>query len=200
MKFTLLTATCIAFFSLMSMIFQVTTDAQASEKTRTSADTQKNMEINTNTEIKTNIETGPNTETRATKEAVENLKPYPTTLEGMERYVIYLEPQEHEDILKVELIPGTTRMVDCNRHRLVGQMTEKDVSGWGFPYYTFETKGHIASTLMGCPDAKSEKFIQAESLLIRYNSRLPLVVYVQEGYELQYRIWKAGTEQQASKN
>jgi ecotin len=30
--------------------------------------------------------------------------------------------------------------------------------------------------------------------LIRYNSRLPLVVYAPEGVEVRYRIWSAGPE------
>jgi ecotin len=30
--------------------------------------------------------------------------------------------------------------------------------------------------------------------LIRYNSRLPVVVYVPEGVEVRYRIWRADPE------
>jgi ecotin len=33
-----------------------------------------------------------------------------------------------------------------------------------------------------------------EPYLIRYNSRLPVVVYVPEGAEVRYRIWSAGSE------
>ena len=33
-----------------------------------------------------------------------------------------------------------------------------------------------------------------EPYLIRYNSRLPIVVYVPEGVEVRYRIWSAGPE------
>jgi ecotin len=38
-----------------------------------------------------------------------------------------------------------------------------------------------------------ERFIaiSGEPYLIRYNSRLPIVVYVPEGVEVRYRIWKA---------
>jgi ecotin len=31
-----------------------------------------------------------------------------------------------------------------------------------------------------------------QPLLINYNSKLPVVVYVPEGMDLKYRIWKAG--------
>jgi ecotin len=36
-----------------------------------------------------------------------------------------------------------------------------------------------------------------EPFLIRYNSRLPVVVYVPEGVEVRYRIWTAGPELRA---
>ena len=36
-----------------------------------------------------------------------------------------------------------------------------------------------------------KKFVTAPSLLVPYNSRLPIVVYVPEGYEVRYRIWNA---------
>jgi ecotin len=36
-----------------------------------------------------------------------------------------------------------------------------------------------------------------EPYLIRYNSRLPVVVYVPEGTEVRYRVWSAGPEAQA---
>ena len=33
--------------------------------------------------------------------------------------------------------------------------------------------------------------IGGEPFLIRYNSKLPIVVYAPEGVEVQYRVWKA---------
>jgi ecotin len=33
-----------------------------------------------------------------------------------------------------------------------------------------------------------------EPYLIRYNNRLPVVVYAPEGVELRYRVWTAGAE------
>lgn len=47
------------------------------------------------------------------------------------------------------------------------------------------------------PDAlKVERFISlgGEPYLIRYNSQLPVVVYVPEEAEVHYRIWQAGQE------
>jgi len=43
---------------------------------------------------------------------------------------------------------------------------------------------------------KVERFITlgGDPYLIRYNSRLPIVVYVPEDAEVRYRIWKAAAE------
>jgi ecotin len=54
----------------------------------------------------------------------------------------------------------------------------------------------MAGTLMAVdPDApRVDRFVTlgGEPFLIRYNSRLPVVVYVPEGVEVRYRIWSAG--------
>ncbi len=41
---------------------------------------------------------------------------------------------------------------------------------------------------------KAQRFVTlgGEPYLVRYNSRLPLVVYVPEGCEVRYRLWTAG--------
>jgi ecotin len=36
-----------------------------------------------------------------------------------------------------------------------------------------------------------KKFVSMPSMTIPYNSRVPLIVYVPEGGEVRYRIWKA---------
>ena len=55
----------------------------------------------------------------------------------------------------------------------------------------------MAGTLMAVdPNApKIERFITlgGEPELFRYNSRLPLVVYLPEGVEVRYRIWRGDT-------
>jgi ecotin len=43
------------------------------------------------------------------------------------------------------------------------------------------------------------KFVSVPSLIIPYNSRIPLVVYVPEGGEVRYRIWKAGETTEKAK-
>ena len=58
----------------------------------------------------------------------------------------------------------------------------------------------MAGTLMAVdPNApKVNRFITlgGEPYLIRYNSRLPIVVYVPEGVEVRYRIWTAAPKPQ----
>lgn len=134
-----------------------------------------------------------------TQEAMDNLKPYPEAIDSLERYVIYLDKQADESLFDIELIAGKTMEVDCNRHRLMGQFSEETVQGWGYNYYVFETEGQIMSTMMMCPAPKTKKFVSGESLSVRYNSRLPLVVYLPKGYELKYKVWTAGELQDAKK-
>ena len=122
-------------------------------------------------------------------EARANLKPYPLTVDSLVRYVVILEPKADEDLYKVELFAGKLMEVDCNRQRLIGQFAEEDVQGWGYPYYTFESDGQVISTMMACFEPKQTKFVTGESMMIRYNSRLPIVVYLPKDLNLEYRIW-----------
>jgi len=56
----------------------------------------------------------------------------------------------------------------------------------------------MAGTRMAInPDTpKVNRFVTlgGEPYLIRYNSRLPIVVYAPEGVEARYRIWSAGPD------
>lgn len=136
---------------------------------------------------------------KGTTEARENLKAFPETIDGMDRYVIYLDKKKNENLLKVEILPGKVMEVDCNNHRLMGKIEEKDVAGWGYTYFSFDSNGQAVSTMMSCPDPKKMEFVYGESKLINYNSKLPIVVYVPKGIELKYKIWSAGKEKAAVK-
>lgn len=125
------------------------------------------------------------------------LKPFPQAQNGQQRHVIELPTQPDEAAFKVELIAGKTLEVDCNQQRLSGQWQEKTLQGWGYTYYELSQVGPGMSTLMACPDNKRAKAfvpVAGEPLLLRYNSRLPLVIYAPKDVEVRYRIWSAGDE------
>lgn len=123
------------------------------------------------------------------------LIPYHEAPEGMVRRVLFLDRYADESVLKLELIPGKIMNVDCNIHILSGRIRERIIDGWGYPYYQFTTNGAVRSTQMACDQPNEDRFVQAESLLVRYNSRLPVVVYLPQGFDVLYRIWEAGEMQ-----
>lgn len=129
---------------------------------------------------------------KVTDEAMNNLKPYPEKIGDMERQVIFLEQRADESLFKIEIIAGIYKEADCNRHTLTGQFKESVLEGWGYNYYVFETNAQIASTRMMCHEPETIKFITGQGEILRYNSRMPLVVYLPKGIELKYRVWSAG--------
>lgn len=126
---------------------------------------------------------------------LDKVAPYPKAEKGMNRQVIYLPKQEHEENFKVELLIGKTLEVDCNHHMIGGTLESKTLSGRGYDYLVLEKLSAPASTMMACPDnTKQRKFVAAnlgDAAMRRYNSRLPIVVYVPRDVEVKYRVWKA---------
>ena len=131
--------------------------------------------------------------------AGDNMTAFPPAKKGMVRYVLQLPKQDDESAFKVELIAGKTVLVDeKNRYFFGGKIEEETIKGWGFPCYNVSKLGPMAGTLMAIdPNApKVSRFITlgGQPYLIRYNSRLSIVVYAPEGVEVRYRIWSAGPE------
>ncbi len=136
--------------------------------------------------------------------AADNLKAFPAADQGMTRYVLQLPRQKDESAFKVELIVGRTEAVDKgNRYFFGGRIEKQTIEGWGFTCYRLNKLGPLAGTRMAMahPAPKVERFIAVggEPYLVRYNSRLPIVVYVPDGVEVRYRIWRAGTEMKKMK-
>ena len=134
--------------------------------------------------------------------AANDLKAFPAAEKGMVRHVLRLPKLENESAFKVELIAGKTVRVDpANRYFFGSKIEEETIQGWGYPRYLVRNLGPMAGTLMAIdPNVpKVDRFIAlgGEPYLIRYNSRLPVVVYVPEGAEVRYRLWKAGSEAKA---
>jgi len=134
--------------------------------------------------------------------AADNMQAFPPAGEGMVRYVLHLPEREDESAFKVELIVGKTVEIDAqNRYFLGGRIEAEAIEGWGFTRYIVRKIGPMAGTLMAVdPNApKAARFVPlgGEPFLVRYNSRLPVVIYVPEGVEVRYRIWSAGAEAKA---
>lgn len=136
--------------------------------------------------------------------AAEPLDAFPATKEGMARFVILLPPKEREEEerLKVEVIVGKEMLADgVNQLQLGNSIEPRSLEGWGYTYYEVSGSSDVVSTLMVAAE-ETEKvvaFVSAPSIQVRYNSRLPIVVYAPLGYEVRYRLWQAGEEQSAEK-
>ncbi len=135
-------------------------------------------------------------------QAADNMKAFPPAEKGMVRHVLQLPSRDDESALKVELIVGKEVQVDeRNRYFFGGKIDKETIKGWGFTRYKVSKLGPMAGTLMAVdPNApKVARFITlgGDPYFIRYNSRLPIVVYVPEGVEVRYRIWTAGAEVKA---
>lgn len=131
--------------------------------------------------------------------AADDMKAFPPADEGMTRHVLQLPKQDDEALFRLELIVGKTVLTDANNvYFFGGRIVEETIEGWGFPRYMVKELGPMGGSLMAVdPDApKVERFVKlaGEPYLIRYNSRLPVVVYVPEGVEVRYRIWRAEPE------
>ena len=114
----------------------------------------------------------------------------------MTRHVISLPKQPDENAIKVELIIGKTVKTDAgNSYFFGGNLETESIPGWGFDRYILRKLGPMAGTLMAVdPNAPQvERFISigGEARLLRYNSRVPIVVYVPAGVEVRHRLWRA---------
>ncbi len=128
--------------------------------------------------------------------AADPLQAFPPAGQGMTRHVLTLPEKADESASKVEILVGKTVEVDpANRYFFGGQIAAVTIEGWGFTRYVVEKLGPMAGTLMasrpGAPKVPRFVPLGGDPFLIRYNSKLPVVVYVPEGTEVRYRIWSA---------
>lgn len=119
----------------------------------------------------------------------DNIHMFPQAQEGFVRYVIEVPKTENDYDHRVELLIGKNMMVDCNHHSFEAEIKSVSLKGWGYKYLEVGEIRSGPTTMMFCPEPKVEKFISIRDILRRYNSRSPIVVYVQEGYEVRYRVW-----------
>ncbi|GAB1438431.1 serine protease inhibitor ecotin [Providencia sp.] len=125
-------------------------------------------------------------------EDLEKIAPYPKAESGMTRHVIQLANQQNEDDFMVELVIGKTIKADCNHQWFMGELDEKNLEGWGYSYYKLDEVKGPASTLMGCSEPAKDRFVSTQlgdDAFVRYNSKLPIVVYAPSDMQVKYRIW-----------
>jgi ecotin len=131
------------------------------------------------------------------QESRDNLKAYPAPEAGMKRCVIHLESKANEESdYRIEVLVGKTVEVDqVNRYFFGGKLEEVTIEGWGFPKYVVKELGPMSGTRIApdpsAPQVKRFVSLGGEQQLLRYNSRLPLVVYVPADAEVRLRVWKA---------
>ena len=123
------------------------------------------------------------------------LQPYPEAEEGFIRTVFHLPEVANEADRKVEILVGKTIVVDCNRSWFGGDLERRTVQGWGYSYFTLARAQGPMSTMMACPPGEAEReafvSVKGEGYLQPYNSKLPVVTYVPDGFSVRYRIWTA---------
>lgn len=125
-------------------------------------------------------------------EGLEKVAPYPKAESGMARHVIQLTNQQNENDFMVELVIGKTIKADCNRQWFMGELETKTLEGWGYDFYKLEKVKGPASTMMACTEPAKERFVTTQlgdDAFIRYNSKLPIVVYAPSDMDVKYRIW-----------
>lgn len=139
-----------------------------------------------------------------TGSAADTLKAFPPADAGMRRYVIPLPPQKDEGSYRVELLIGKTVKTDAaNRYFFGGTIETETIPGWGYERHLVRALGPMTGTLMAVnpSEPKVDRFITlgGEAKLLRYNSRLPVVVYVPSDVEVRYRIWRADAKTSPAK-
>lgn len=127
------------------------------------------------------------------------LKAFPVAEKGVTRHIIVLPHKDRTEEVRfqVELIAGKTIETDgVNRVQMRTIIVPKPLKGWGYTYYEVTGNDQVLSTMMAAPEGapKVTQFVGGESKKVRYNSRLPIVVYAPDGFEVKYRIWEAPEE------
>lgn len=118
---------------------------------------------------------------------------FPKAEKGYKKMVIEVPYSDNDANKKIEFSVGKWMDVDgCNTFNLMGTFEQKELQGWGYSYYVFKTNGNVTSTMMACPGKPNRNiFVSAQPELVNYNGRMPIIIYVPDGYDVQFQIFKA---------
>jgi len=116
---------------------------------------------------------------------------FPKPEKGMKKVVIEVPHSEKDSSKKIEIVVGKYMETDtCNHYGLSGEFSTHDLKGWGYQYLTFQTNGATPSTMMACNDSeKIHQFVFSKGHLMDYNGKMPVVLYLPEGYEAKFKIY-----------
>lgn len=134
---------------------------------------------------------------------LKDVAPYPAVNKESNRNVIWLKNQTDESQYKVEIVATKSGLKDCNNVSYNASFNEETLEGWGYNYYRVESIQGPVSTQMACNNKQKVKanlpVHLGEKNVLRYNSKLPLVIYAPKDIDISYRIWQAAkTTQKAT--
>lgn len=121
---------------------------------------------------------------------------FPKPEKGYKMMVIEVPFSANDADKKISFFAGKYMDTDsCNNFSLQGTFETKDLKGWGYNYYVYKTDGNVMSTNMGCGDSKTVyRFVSGVSETINYNGKMPIVIYVPENIDIQFKIYEANKE------
>ncbi|CAA0125361.1 Ecotin [BD1-7 clade bacterium] len=122
----------------------------------------------------------------------EDIHMFPEADKNQDRFVIRVPEQEDESLFKLEIVASRLQKADCNLRALRGELDQESVKGWGYSYYELEDVKPGPSTMMACPQPAKKRYVPivGKEFTLRYNSRLPYVIYVPKGIDVKFRIWR----------
>ncbi|MGC4129983.1 MAG: ecotin family protein [Bergeyella sp.] len=123
---------------------------------------------------------------------------FPKAGKNQKKVVIEVPHSKEDSNKKIEIFVGKDMETDkCNQYRLPGEFTQSELKGWGYQYLVFTSNGNASATMKACPETgtKTQFVYSSASYLADYNGRMPIVLYVPEGYSVKYKIYKADPEE-----
>jgi len=142
-------------------------------------------------------------------EPLPDLSRYPAPALGERRWLVEVPatpPPSRDPALssspedwRVQLIPGRTIEVDCNRFSFGGRLRSQAVPGSDLRIVRISEVTPVASTRMACPqgEPKRKAFVPmgGKPFVVPYNPRQPIVIVAPFDLELRWRLWRAERRQ-----